>query len=82
RRGLLNERAPIWCLPPEVLTHIFSLCDDFRQGPRRVWHWFTVSHVCARWRKVALDAGPLWSAIDVSWGDEWIREAARRTDAT
>ncbi|KAI0044007.1 hypothetical protein FA95DRAFT_1608901 [Auriscalpium vulgare] len=82
RRGLLNERAPIWRLPPEVLAHIFSFCEDFRLRRRRVWHWFTVSHVCARWRKVALDAGQLWRAIDVSWGAEWIREAARRTRAT
>ncbi|KAI0043099.1 hypothetical protein FA95DRAFT_1609677, partial [Auriscalpium vulgare] len=46
--------------------------------PHHVWHWFTVTHVCREWRRVALTKPALWSTISISWGPLWIREAVRR----
>ncbi|KAI0042295.1 hypothetical protein FA95DRAFT_1610299, partial [Auriscalpium vulgare] len=79
-----NKLAPkISRMPPELLTIIFSFCDDILPPPHRgykhgPWHWFTVTHVCMHWRHVALNARPLWSRITDGWGPEWVEEAAQR----
>ncbi|KAG5637496.1 hypothetical protein H0H81_004369 [Sphagnurus paluster] len=57
-------------LPPEVLTNIFlqisaMLCDD----PKK--RWIYVSHVCSRWRQIALESSKLWCRI-ASNRPEWI----------
>ncbi|KAI0061498.1 hypothetical protein BV25DRAFT_1916860 [Artomyces pyxidatus] len=59
-------------LPPEVLVHIFSylfavrpdlLCYNIKD-PQLV-QWARVTHVCRRWREVALDTPSLWRNIVV-----------------
>ncbi|KAH9056722.1 hypothetical protein EDB87DRAFT_1579162 [Lactarius vividus] len=41
-----------------------------RDGPVRTPHWVAVSHVCRRWREIALRCKALWTAVplvSVSW---------------
>lgn len=57
----LNELTPIGQLPSELLVEVLI----YRSG---LWHsrefsWIEVSHVCHRWREVALQCPMLWSKI-------------------
>ncbi|KAF7370559.1 F-box domain-containing protein [Mycena sanguinolenta] len=57
----LNTLAPISCLPPELLCHIFLFCaalpDSASLG------WLVVTHVTHHWREVALACPELWANI-------------------
>ncbi|KAI0791555.1 hypothetical protein BC629DRAFT_1593154 [Irpex lacteus] len=76
-RGYLNAISPVTALPPEILATIFdyythehsvsatetcasamsfSVLDSQRRS-------CNVSHVCRRWREIALRTASLWSAI-------------------
>ena len=66
-----NALAPISRLPPETIAIIFSflslpseyvrLLTGDKQGNLA---WLRVSHVCHRWREIALDQPRFWSRID------------------
>ncbi|RDX52482.1 hypothetical protein OH76DRAFT_1480597 [Lentinus brumalis] len=69
-RGRMNQLSSIDRFPPEVLAAIF----DFVRLPK--WHEDTdrelppdhrslvaITHVCRRWRTVALDCSSLWTGI-------------------
>ena len=61
-----NALAPISRLPHETLAEIFSLLS-FPAGKYqyyRYMEWICVTHVCRRWREVALCFPYLWSHID------------------
>ncbi|CAE6505443.1 unnamed protein product [Rhizoctonia solani] len=71
--------VPINSLPSEVLTRIFHLVQSQQPCPLRVTnHWSrdnpvifpkhpdTLSHVCSRWRQIALASHTLWSHIDIA----------------
>jgi hypothetical protein len=63
--------SPIGNVPSEVLSHIFVLCSCDYSVPLlyRRWdvpHQVTISHVCSRWRQVALSTGALWSNVRIS----------------
>ncbi|KAG8755253.1 hypothetical protein FRC11_006159, partial [Ceratobasidium sp. 423] len=77
RNSLAN--APINTLPAEVLMYIFRLILSQRPCPLRVInHWNPrsparfpkypdiLSHVCSRWRQIALASHELWSHIDIA----------------
>ncbi|KAI0061471.1 hypothetical protein BV25DRAFT_759335 [Artomyces pyxidatus] len=64
--GRINMAAPVSRLPPELLARIFAYYakDDM------IWRkkkpgigWISVTHVCRRWRHVALGDSRLWSHI-------------------
>ncbi|KAI9060853.1 hypothetical protein FKP32DRAFT_998248 [Trametes sanguinea] len=72
--ALLNEatnaRLAISKLPPEILTHIFSMVP--RDLPshgiahleaKQTYDLVPLTHVCRRWRDIALSASPLWSTV-------------------
>lgn len=43
-----------------------------RDGPIRTPHWVAVSHVCRRWREIALKCKALWTTVplvSVSWAE-------------
>ncbi|KAI0037911.1 hypothetical protein FA95DRAFT_1613785 [Auriscalpium vulgare] len=69
-----NHWLPIMCLPPEVLTAIFELLAiaDPPGGPRpsrpRKLGWISVSHVCSRWRDIAINCPSLWARLTFSVG--------------
>jgi len=60
-----NALAPISRLPPETLAEIFSLlspsADDSEDVP--YLEWIRVTHVCHRWREIALSSPYLWNYI-------------------
>jgi len=60
-----NALAPISRLPPETLAEIFSLLPfpthDFEDVP--YLEWIRVTHVCHRWREIALCFPYLWNHI-------------------
>ncbi|KAI0264926.1 hypothetical protein BC834DRAFT_970487 [Gloeopeniophorella convolvens] len=56
---------PVARLPPELLTRIFrSLQDRNPLVDALQLGWVTVTHVCQRWRLVALEDASLWGAIE------------------
>ncbi|KAJ7636344.1 hypothetical protein FB45DRAFT_1137931 [Roridomyces roridus] len=83
-----NQQLPISRLFPEILCHIFTLtlptieadtptvarapCAHYREA----WHpgipW-TLGHVCAHWRTLALAYPPLWTTIVLSTAN-WKKE--------
>ncbi|KAI0046208.1 hypothetical protein FA95DRAFT_1607072 [Auriscalpium vulgare] len=72
-----NALAPVAVLPPEVLSHIFSLLaisepPSWRpnNGPYLGWIVMT-THVCRHWRQIALDTASLWGTISLSIGRQW-----------
>ena len=66
-----NALAPISRLPPETIAIIFSFLSLPREylrlltGDKQdILAWLRVSHVCHRWREVALNQPRFWSRID------------------
>ncbi|KAG8690235.1 hypothetical protein FRC11_013015 [Ceratobasidium sp. 423] len=77
RNNLAN--VPINSLPAEVLAHIFHLVLAQQSCPLHATdHWDmenpvtfpkypdALSHVCSRWRQIALASRVLWSHIDIA----------------
>ncbi|KAF9223847.1 hypothetical protein BS17DRAFT_705029, partial [Gyrodon lividus] len=66
---ITNETAPISRLPSDVLAIIFEESRRLLHqwpGPRRPLPIeVQLSHVCARWRRVALSTPSLWTTIRV-----------------
>ena len=66
-----NALAPISRLPPETIGIIFSFLSLPREylrllaGDKQdILAWLRVSHVCHRWREIALNQPRFWSRID------------------
>jgi len=66
-----NALAPISRLPPEIIAIIFSFLSLPREYVRLLTGdkqdnlaWLRVSHVCYRWREIALNQPRFWSRID------------------
>ncbi|TFY74932.1 hypothetical protein EWM64_g9081 [Hericium alpestre] len=78
-------------LPVEVLLHIFTIlteCNPPSLQPRRsrkackkfeVLGWINVTHVCQRWRQVALSAPGLWTNVGVPQAGIWMDEMLARS---
>ena len=58
-----NALVPISRLPPETLVKIFSLLS-FPADDSEYLEWISVTHVCRRWREVALYSPYLWNHIN------------------
>ncbi|KAI0318671.1 hypothetical protein OF83DRAFT_922365 [Amylostereum chailletii] len=76
-----NSLSLVFRLPPELLAHIFHLlfqdifmhsAGDYHGGP------FAVTHVCRRWRQIALDSSGLW-AHGVCAMPKWVPEQLSRS---
>ncbi|KAI0046005.1 hypothetical protein FA95DRAFT_1560602 [Auriscalpium vulgare] len=74
-----NSRLPAIRLPPEVLTIIFTYLSSAFEAGSHVWEdddspvdlrWLAITHVCRRWRQIALEYPLLWTYIDFSYGRE------------
>ncbi|KAI0349695.1 hypothetical protein OH77DRAFT_1594079 [Trametes cingulata] len=68
----LNDTTAIARLPPELLSEIFLHVVEDRYGEvttsyspcsSRFYKWIVVTHVCRRWRAIALDTAKLWSYV-------------------
>ncbi|KAH7345728.1 hypothetical protein B0J17DRAFT_640959 [Rhizoctonia solani] len=86
--------VPINSLPPEVLTHIFHIvlsqqpCPFQASGPsslnnpaRMLKYPDTFTHVCSRWRQIALTSPGLWSHLDISPACLFDRRLHNRAEA-
>ncbi|TCD65122.1 hypothetical protein EIP91_003053 [Steccherinum ochraceum] len=76
-RDLLNGYAPAYTLPAELLLKIFSFVQDSRHRDT-----MTLTHVCQRWRSVALTSQQLWSYIVPCGSLDWAAECLRRSGST
>ncbi|KAG1741098.1 hypothetical protein EDB19DRAFT_1706298, partial [Suillus lakei] len=69
-RILRSDNEPlISCLPPEILTNIFAYTGgepyEIHTGTqRRHFGAMITTHVCRRWRQVAIECPTLWTSID------------------
>jgi hypothetical protein len=53
-------------LPPEVLSLIFkSVAAHFHGAGCNQMEWIKITHVCTRWRRVALDCPTLWTTFSI-----------------
>ncbi|KDQ55676.1 hypothetical protein JAAARDRAFT_325957 [Jaapia argillacea MUCL 33604] len=72
-----NGLSPVSCLPPEILTRIFTLLasrppsSQVLSKPRR-YLWIRVVHVCRRWRRAAIGCPALWTRVVFSL-PKWAR---------
>ncbi|KAI0040298.1 hypothetical protein FA95DRAFT_900403 [Auriscalpium vulgare] len=85
-RQLRNStQSPASCLPVEVLAHVFSFLRVSHFKPHRSPNfppaWVAVTHVCSRWREVALSFPALWSNI-VVYNPDWLEATLARSKAT
>ncbi|KAI0055259.1 hypothetical protein BV25DRAFT_1921966 [Artomyces pyxidatus] len=93
----LNDSLPVSRLPPEILEHVFLLhaeCDHphfiltFDIDGKKVYPagidlaWLKATHVCRRWRQIALGYTELWRHVDSALGPHWVREMISRAKAT
>ncbi|KAM6497372.1 hypothetical protein JOM56_007845 [Amanita muscaria] len=68
-------------LPREIIHHIFSiLCAERISIPHK-WHktpsQITVSHVCSKWRQIALTTPAFWNDVEIAQPDNgyWVQVA-------
>jgi len=73
-----NTLVPISILPAEVLMRIFHFVA-FSEQPYMLG-WVDVTHVCQRWRQIALDDSTLWTHFSTasSRNKEWVAERLSR----
>ncbi|KAM6501131.1 hypothetical protein JOM56_004145 [Amanita muscaria] len=69
-------------LPRETIGHIFSiLCAkmvvSIPHNRHAIPHQITVSHVCSKWREIALATPVLWTNVEIAQPgiDEWVQVA-------
>ncbi|KAI0658756.1 hypothetical protein C8Q70DRAFT_1054488 [Cubamyces menziesii] len=76
-RSSTNEWRPIHKLPAEILGRIFQLVppsnvpgffrsDDFDAMKSDLRARMVISHVCVRWRAIALDMATFWNIVDMT----------------
>ncbi|KZV72074.1 hypothetical protein PENSPDRAFT_751287 [Peniophora sp. CONT] len=66
-----NGLSPTAALPPETLAHIFELLSKgqtYDSNGRAEWSFMAVSHVCTRWRNIAITTPSLWTHLSPSRG--------------
>ncbi|KAH6917648.1 hypothetical protein BKA70DRAFT_1252787 [Coprinopsis sp. MPI-PUGE-AT-0042] len=77
-----NNLQPISRLAPELLARIFRFTVSANNGDRwrRVPKWVVVSHVCQRWRVIALGDSMLWTSISLDWSTACARTVFERSN--
>ncbi|KAJ3710947.1 hypothetical protein C8R42DRAFT_728892 [Lentinula raphanica] len=61
RAKICNDAALVSKLPPELLSHIFLLCQKDKPAFRLI-----ATRVCSRWRELAVGTQKLWTDIRIS----------------
>ncbi|EAU82734.2 hypothetical protein CC1G_10639 [Coprinopsis cinerea okayama7 len=88
-----NGFVPISRLPTEILCNIFMLVRHRAEHSRKqerdpfgYWRkhkklkaWTVITHVCHRWRNIALDCPALWSTWSHAWGPSWFEAVVDRS---
>ncbi|KAI0046745.1 hypothetical protein FA95DRAFT_1606637 [Auriscalpium vulgare] len=77
-----NSLLPVARVPPEILRTIFTVCSDIDHPRIKKWDfhfgWLAVTHVCRRWRNIALEQSGLWTGISGSLNHLWTYAFADR----
>ncbi|KAI0051928.1 hypothetical protein FA95DRAFT_1618635, partial [Auriscalpium vulgare] len=79
-----NSLVPVGRLPTEIIRNIFTLSSEIdrpwiHECPTTKIGWLTVTHICQRWRHVALEHPGLWTHILVhALGPGWANAFAER----
>ena len=71
-------QPPIHKVPDDILILIFSFFPIHSDVLRKKdWPqtWLTITHVCKRWREVALNTAQLWAVLWYSWSKREVLEA-------
>ncbi|KAK0491703.1 hypothetical protein EDD18DRAFT_1334584 [Armillaria luteobubalina] len=77
--------SPSRRLPTELLTDIFIRCSSLRDRSDSpldpsAFPW-TLSHVCRKWREVAIATPELWSSIHLNFEDDPFLNGSRKREA-
>lgn len=72
----LNSFLPVYCLPKELVIHIFEILASSASTSSR---WIHVTHVCRHWRNIALSTPTLWRQILTSPGPEFATVCLERS---
>ncbi|KAI0055554.1 hypothetical protein BV25DRAFT_166386 [Artomyces pyxidatus] len=75
-----NRLSPISHLPPEILVHIFSF-DTTPNDGSPTYHLMHITHVCRRWRSVAIGCPSLWGRINLGVDHRWKKVMLARAKA-
>ncbi|KAI0629844.1 hypothetical protein C8Q77DRAFT_271819 [Trametes polyzona] len=90
----INAHCAVDRLPPELLSHIFSFVPGVLpsygtlgcRNARQTYDLVSITHVCRRWRAIALNTSSLWSTLCLTSGAQHatgaLRERARNTPLT
>ncbi|KAG2128363.1 uncharacterized protein EDB93DRAFT_1184587 [Suillus bovinus] len=62
----LQRKCPINDLPPELFWHIFESGVSCRNSQKRIDFAVLVSHVCGKWRDIAISCSFLWTDITIT----------------
>ncbi|KAI0052224.1 hypothetical protein FA95DRAFT_70605 [Auriscalpium vulgare] len=80
-----NTYLPISRLPSKVLALVFRALGEeagaahvHMDGQNTSLGWVSVTHVCRRWRAVAMENHELWTHITFSMGERWAHELVSR----
>src|SRR6266404_7021358 len=78
--SLLSCTADFQALPVELLTYIFTFCVEASNNIYlRYPAWLPVTHVCHRWRTIALGHAPLWTSVPSGLPLRWIKAFMERS---
>jgi F-box-like len=78
--AIRNDLSSISRLPAELLAKIFSevvTAVGYKSG--KVPSWMAITHVCQRWRAVAIDSSVLWTDISFHWSPAWVKVMLQRS---
>ncbi len=72
--------ANFQALPVELFTYIFTFCMEASNNLHlRYPAWLPITHVCHRWRTIALGHAPLWASIPSGLSLRWIEAFMERS---
>ncbi|EIM80201.1 uncharacterized protein STEHIDRAFT_172849 [Stereum hirsutum FP-91666 SS1] len=87
-RSARNSLRPIARLAPETLAYCFLLLRSQEvqtflgpkpnHDPTGIQGLLAITHVCRRWRDVAIDCKALWRHLDTSCGSKWFNTMLSR----
>src|SRR6266404_6964405 len=75
-----SRTANSQALPIELFTYIFTFCMEASNNLHlRYPAWLPITHVCHRWRTIALGHAPLWASIPSGLSLRWIKAFMERS---
>ncbi|KAI0262736.1 hypothetical protein BC834DRAFT_373433 [Gloeopeniophorella convolvens] len=79
-----NNFLTINRLSSEILLHLFHFHASIEPpgSPTNSLGWIAVTHVCRKWRRVALEDSALWGNIGFALGSTWVAEMFSRARMT